>query len=173
MAASASWPRAPRGRNCVEDDGEGGLGEAGDLDGGADGLEVEQVGTAGDEDEVGGAGGGEGGALGVGRGVETAKVGALLFGLFEDDREAIGLGGLDDGSLVLAEILPGGGAGLGIEVDEDAGLAGTLGGDGEMEREGGFAHAPLLEMIATVFICSCHTGMAGHCNMLLCRELEV
>ena len=74
----------------------------------------------------------------------TAKAGALLFGLFEDDGEAVGLGGLDDGGLVLAEVLPGGGAGLGVEVDEDAGLAGALGGDGKVEREGGFAHAPLL-----------------------------
>ena len=128
----------------VEDDGEWSLGEAGDLDGGADGLEIEEVGAAGDEDEVGGAGGGEGGALGVGGGVDDGEVGALLAGLFEDDGEAVGLRGLDDGGFLLAEVLPGGGAGLGVEIDEDAGLAGTFGGDGEVQGEGGFAHATLL-----------------------------
>ena len=158
-ALGLAGERTARG-DCAQHRGGRGAGEPGDVLRGGDGSKVEHGGTAGDQHQVGGACGCEGGCFGVRGGVDEGQRGPVLVGGGEHLGEPGGLGGYDDRGLGLAGVAPRGGARLGVEVDDDGGAPGELGGDREVDRERGLAGSALLRDKRN---CQ-HAGMVACCH---------
>ena len=135
------------GRHGVEDGGGWDAGESGEFDAGRDGVEVGDRGSARDENEVGRPRGGERGRFGMGGGVDEGVPDVVGAGGFERRGEAR-RGDWNDGwrgfGVLRPAVLPCGGRGLRVEVDKEGFGVWEVGGDGEVEGEGGFAGAALL-----------------------------
>ena len=120
-----------------------------------DGARVKHGGPARDDDQVGRAGRAKGGGFRVRGGVDEGERGAGYARGGKDGGEPCGLGGHHHGGVGFAVVGPGGGARLGVEVDDRGGSAGELAGEREVERQRGLARPALLR----------HHGDAQHAGM--------
>ena len=96
------------------------------------------------EHQVGYSCGSERRGFSVRSSVDEAQDGTVLPCGREDLREPRGLGGDDDWGFGLARVGPSSGASLGVEVNDERCVPGKLGGHGQVERQGRFAHATFL-----------------------------
>ena len=104
-------------------------------------MDVEIGRPAGDDDDVGGPRRGERPDFGVRRGVDDDEV-AIVEGS-EGAGDTVRLADLDRRARVGAQVRPGGGRRLLVEVEDRALLTGPLGGRGQMHGERGLSGASL------------------------------